>query len=44
MKVLDTSCWCGKCNGSIFSVDKQGVVWYWCSNCEFWYLKDWQNA
>ena len=44
MKILDTVCSCGKCNGSIWSLDKHGVPWYWCSDCGWWYMKDWEDA
>jgi hypothetical protein len=44
MKILDTVCSCGKRIGAIWSLDKHGVPWYWCSDCGWWYMKDWEDA
>ena len=43
MKTLDTVCKCGRCDTTGLHLDKHGVWWYWCCDCGWWYLSDWNQ-
>ena len=38
MKIFSDVCDCGNCNESMYTVDKYGLIWSLCGDCDWWYI------